>query len=271
MRREDIQVALEEASRISKQTEFVIAGSLSVLGFIDVPPELMAMSIDIDFYPLRNPGRAGEIAQVLGEDSEFHERHGYYLDPVSPELPVLPGGWRDRLHEVRLGAVTAFFLDVNDTAISKYARGFDNDYRWLDAGFEYSILNLNTIRARARFNTQFPLPEDKAKTTNGIRCHEAALLFNGVLDKDLLAFLRSDPARTLDELDTDAGQYSGKILWRNDRSIVQATSQDRVVIHMAEGWLKSIETDTAPTITYQEGSATLVAKKERRSDIDLGF
>src|SRR5690606_13548472 len=117
MRREEVQTALEAACNISRHHEFVIAGGLSVLGRMDMAPEMMSMSIDIDFFPLRDPGRAGEIAAILGEDSKFHERHGYYLDPISPELPVLPSGWRDRLVEVKLGAVTAYFLDVNDTAV----------------------------------------------------------------------------------------------------------------------------------------------------------
>lgn len=83
MRCEDIQKALEAACVVSNHHEFVVAGSLSVLGLIETPPERMSMSIDIDFYPLRDPGRASDIASVLGEDSDFHARHGYYLEAWS--------------------------------------------------------------------------------------------------------------------------------------------------------------------------------------------
>jgi hypothetical protein len=41
MRRDDIRKALEAAHAISNHHEFVIAGSLSVLGLIDTPPEQM--------------------------------------------------------------------------------------------------------------------------------------------------------------------------------------------------------------------------------------
>lgn len=163
MRREDVQRALEAARVVSRHHEFVIAGSLSVLGLLQAPPERMSMSIDIDFYPLRDPGRAADIASVLGEDSEFHERNGYYLDAVSPELPVLPDGWKDRLVKVELGQTTAYFLDVNDTAVSKYARSAENDYRWLEAGYEAKLLNIDTIASRVRFGTTYYDDDDRRR------------------------------------------------------------------------------------------------------------
>jgi hypothetical protein len=55
MQREQIQVALEAAAKISNQYEFVVAGSLSVLGYIGTPPEKMAMSLDIDFSRSMTP------------------------------------------------------------------------------------------------------------------------------------------------------------------------------------------------------------------------
>ena len=55
MLRKEIQAALEAAAAISIHHEFVVAGSLSVLGLLVASPELMAVSIDIDFYPLRDP------------------------------------------------------------------------------------------------------------------------------------------------------------------------------------------------------------------------
>ena len=55
MQRKQIQVALEAAAKISNQYEFVVAGSLSVLGYLGTPPEKMSMSLDIDFFPLNDP------------------------------------------------------------------------------------------------------------------------------------------------------------------------------------------------------------------------
>ena len=91
---------MEEARAISHHFEFVIIGSLSVLGVAGIrPPDVMSMSIDIDFYPLRDPGRANDISKILGEGegSDFHLTYGFYLDPVSPNLATLPDGWEGRM------------------------------------------------------------------------------------------------------------------------------------------------------------------------------
>lgn len=54
---EDIECLLLEASKIIHHMEFVIIGSLSVLGAIKEPPCAMVASIDVDFYPRNDPDR----------------------------------------------------------------------------------------------------------------------------------------------------------------------------------------------------------------------
>lgn len=82
----------------------------------------------------------------------------------------------DRLVPVQLGDVRAYFLDVNDTAISKYVRSAENDYRWIDAGYVVGILDLATIQARARFGVDYPGDGDRQKIKNGIESHRVAML-----------------------------------------------------------------------------------------------
>ncbi|KAG0185468.1 hypothetical protein DFQ28_009276 [Apophysomyces sp. BC1034] len=155
MRLEDIHLILTEAKKISRHSEFVIAGSLSVLGLpVDVP-DLMSHSIDIDYYPLRDPGRADVVTALLGEGRPFHQQNGYYLDPISPALPTLPRTWRERVVRHDFGDVTAIFLDVNDTAISKYVRGAENDFRWIEVGYDAGLIDINTIRAHALSGAHF--------------------------------------------------------------------------------------------------------------------
>ena len=91
---------LVEASKLSNHKEFVIIGSLSVLASEIPAPDEMLMSIDVDFYPRLDPGRAGEIARQLGPESAFAENKGLYADAVSPFLAALPDGWEQRLHRV---------------------------------------------------------------------------------------------------------------------------------------------------------------------------
>lgn len=258
MQRKDIQQALEAACVVSNHHEFVIAGSLSVLGLLNTPPEKMSHSIDIDFYPLRDPGRASDIASVLGEDSDFHERNGYYLDAVSPDLPVLPDGWQDRMVKVELGQVTAYFLDVHDTAVSKYARGAENDYRWIEAGYEAGILSIDTIETRVRFSTTYFDGNDKRKTTNGLLMHRTAMQPDGTFEKGLLEFLHNNlPPQKIREVDHDHGQYVGDVLWADEAYAVQSLGRGDIVIHNIRDWSTRPTCDDSMTVHYDDGVPTI--------------
>ena len=148
-----LQVLFSEAKRLTDHSEFVVIGSLSVLGIVqgnDIPAQML-MSIDVDCYTKADPGRIFELRQALGEGSAFEEANGYYLDPISPDLPVLPEQWEPRLIRVELGAgIVVYFLDPNDAAVSKYARGEPRDREWARAGLKAGILSAPIIESRFR-------------------------------------------------------------------------------------------------------------------------
>lgn len=148
---DDIADLLLAASAASNHRRFVIGGSLSVIGAVIAPPREMAMSRDLDMYPELDPGRGfQEIAETLGQNSSFHRTHGFYADPITPQLLALPEGWDRRLGQISLkGGVIALFIEPNDAAIGKLLRGSENDMRWIEAGFKERILNPKTMRQRA--------------------------------------------------------------------------------------------------------------------------
>ena len=151
MNRSDIERLLVEALRVTKHHDFVIIGSLSVLGAVERPPDAMTGSIDVDLYPKADPGRASEVASALGFGSPFERQYGYYADAVSPMLPTLPERWQARLVEVAFASgVSGWFLDPDDAAISKYVRGQARDRAWIRAGLEAGILSLANIEYRLR-------------------------------------------------------------------------------------------------------------------------
>lgn len=132
---------------------FVVFGSLSVLGLAHSRPipEGMLVSNEVDAYPENDPDRRQSLARAFGQGSRFEQEHGYYFDPISPALPTLPEGWRDRLIEVSLrGKVRVKFLEPNDAAVSKYARGAPKDRAWIREGLAHSILSAATIEHRCR-------------------------------------------------------------------------------------------------------------------------
>jgi hypothetical protein len=142
---------LRAARQLTRHDDFVVIGSLSILGAHRAPPAEMIGSVDVDLYPRRDPGRIDEIARHLGAGSDFHHRHGMFADPVSPDLASLPDGWEARLVPLPLGAkLVAWCLEPNDAAVSKYVRCAANDREWCRVGLAHGILSADLIRSRLR-------------------------------------------------------------------------------------------------------------------------
>jgi hypothetical protein len=164
---EQVQKLLTDSRDEEGIDTFVVMGSLSVLGLVSSRqiPEEMLVSNELDAYPEHDPGKREQIAKKFGQGTPFEIEHGYYFDPISPSLPTLPEGWRDRLIEVRLAnGVRVKFLEPNDAAVSKYARGDPKDRAWIREGLAASILSGATIEHRFRTTPFLDQPEhDRAK------------------------------------------------------------------------------------------------------------
>ena len=145
-----IHHVLTEAKKITNHTDYVIIGSLTALGLDVLPPDEMVRSIDVDMYPKDDPARAGEIAAIIGQGSAFEDEYGYYVDAASPDLPTLPDDWENRFVVHDFGDVRALFLELNDAAISKYARGEIRDRIWIQEGLKAKLLSMPIIEYRLR-------------------------------------------------------------------------------------------------------------------------
>jgi hypothetical protein len=149
----DLRVLFAAARKLTQHDEFVVVGSLSILGVVargEIPARML-ISIDVDCFTRRDPGRVFELEPALGAGSAFEATHGFYLDPISPAVPTLPAQWEHRLLRVELGdGIVAFFLDPNDAAVSKYARGEPRDREWLRAGLRAGLLSAPIIASRFR-------------------------------------------------------------------------------------------------------------------------
>ena len=156
-----------EARALSGHQDYVVIGSLSVLGFeesFDIP-ETMTMSVDADCYTKADPARIFDVVKALGENSPFHVEHGFYLDGVSPDLPSLPVGWADRLLKVERDGLRLWFLEPNDAALSKYARGEPRDGRWIRAGILSGVVSLPVVNSRFASTNFYDVDEkNKART-----------------------------------------------------------------------------------------------------------
>lgn len=166
MRRDDLRRLFERAHALCGETDYVVLGSLAALGCANEPPPRMAASIDVDAFTKGDPARVFELAGALGAGSPFEREFGYYLDPISPRVATLPAGWEARLTRIQLGpAVAAWFLEVNDAAVSKYARMEPRDREWIRPGLRAGILSLAVLEAR--FATTTFLDADEAARARG--------------------------------------------------------------------------------------------------------
>ncbi|WP_397391384.1 DUF6036 family nucleotidyltransferase [Polynucleobacter sp.] len=157
-----IHHVLTEAKKITNHSEYVIIGSLTALGLKVPPPDEMVRSIDVDLYPKDDPARAGEVAAIIGQGSAFEDKYGYYVDAASPDLPTLPDGWENRFVVHDFGDVRALFLELNDAAISKYARGEIRDRIWIQGGLKAGLLSMPTIEYRLRETSFLDDMEEKS-------------------------------------------------------------------------------------------------------------
>jgi hypothetical protein len=162
MKRADLRRLFARARELSGETDYVVLGSLAVLGHTGDVPARMAVSIDVDAYGKHDPARIFELAPALGQGSAFEAQFGYYLDPIAPRVATLPEGWEARLVRIELEPdLGAWFLDPNDAAVSKYARMEPRDREWIRAGLDAEILSMPILEARFA-NTTF-LDEAEAR------------------------------------------------------------------------------------------------------------
>ena len=149
MRREDLRRLFARARDLCGETDYVVMGSLAVLGHAGEVPPRMTASLDVDAFTKRDPGRIFDLALALGPGSPFEAEFGYYLDPISPRVATLPAGWPDRLTRIELEPdLAAWFLEPNDAAVSKYARMEPRDREWIRPGLRAGVLSLAILDAR---------------------------------------------------------------------------------------------------------------------------
>lgn len=80
MTREQLEHA---ACDISEDNELYIFGSQAILGQYPDANEQLRQSIEVDLSPKNKPEAVDKIDGTLGENSLFHQTHGFYVHGVS--------------------------------------------------------------------------------------------------------------------------------------------------------------------------------------------
>ena len=129
MKKQQVDHILRAAGEITGEMQFIIIGSQSLHGKHPNLPDEILMSFEVDLIAKKKPDRT-EWLNMIGQDSPFHETHGYYADPVDEKTATLPKGWKARLVNLPPGdtaGVSGLCLDPHDLAIAKYVARREKD------------------------------------------------------------------------------------------------------------------------------------------------
>jgi hypothetical protein len=129
MKKQQVDHILRAAGEITGETQFIIIGSQSLHGKHPNVADEILTSFEVDLIAKKRPDRT-EWLNMIGQDSRFHETHGYYADPVDEKTATLPKGWKGRMVNLPPGdtaGVNGLCLDPHDLAIAKYVARREKD------------------------------------------------------------------------------------------------------------------------------------------------
>jgi hypothetical protein len=153
--RSQLEHALRAASDITGERTLLVIGSQSVLGSFaeHVLPAEATRSMEVDIGFFNDPGgrKADAIEGAIGEDSEFDQMYGYYVDGVDTDTATLPHGWWNRLVDVEnanTGGARGQCLEPHDCVVSKLAAGREKDYLFAAALLDARLVHADVLLER---------------------------------------------------------------------------------------------------------------------------
>jgi len=151
--RAELEHAIRAACDIAQDDSLYVFGSQAILGEHPDAPARLRQSAEVDVAPVSRPDRADAIDGAIGELSQFHETHGFYVHGLSIEAATLPGGWRDRLVVVRgpnTFGKTGLCLESHDLAASKLAAFRDKDRDFVRVLLVEKLIRGGVLRERIK-------------------------------------------------------------------------------------------------------------------------
>lgn len=135
MNRRQLEHAIRAACDVADDDELYVFGSQAILGEYPDAPAALRRSVEVDVAPKNKPENVDRVDGALGELSQFHRTHGFYVHGVSIETAALPEGWRERALPVRnenTGLNTGWCLEGPDLAASKLVAFRSKDRRFVE-------------------------------------------------------------------------------------------------------------------------------------------
>jgi hypothetical protein len=167
MTREQLEHAIRAACDVTGDDEVYVFGSQAILGQHPDVPEALRMSAEADISPKHRLDRIEQLNSI-GEESQFHREHGFYVHGVPiTEAAKLPHNWDKRTVLVRNAGtrnLSGLCLESHDLAASKLAAYRDKDRDFVRTLLAEKLLKPRTLIARIRL-----LPVDAVERERLVR------------------------------------------------------------------------------------------------------
>lgn len=155
MKYDEFLRAIRSAAEATGQDTVYVVGSQAILASFlhnDLPPEATA-SAELDARPFdddENETLTTRIDVLLGEFSEFDQKHGFYVQGVGRNTAVLADGWEDRLIRVTQPGSTAvaLCLEAVDLCVSKLVAMREKDVAFVEALMHVGFVTADDLTER---------------------------------------------------------------------------------------------------------------------------
>ena len=170
MKRRELEEAIRHATAVTEQREVLVIGSQAILGSYDETqlPERATLSEEVDIAPITDDEDytlATLIDANLGEWSQFHMDHGFYVQGVNVTTAVLPNGWETRTVQLAPdgpNGALARCLDPHDLCAAKLVRGDEKDLEFVAALVEAGLIDPVSL---VRICKKLPVTETRRSIT----------------------------------------------------------------------------------------------------------
>jgi len=149
--REQLEHAIRAACDVADEQAVAVFGSQAILAQHPNASPALRQSIEVDIAPGSNDAAVADLIDgALGENSQFHATHGFYVHGLTIEAAVLPRGWQRRTVAIRGGGgdATGRCVEAHDLAASKLAAFREKDRDFVRTLLVEGLVNASRLRLR---------------------------------------------------------------------------------------------------------------------------
>ena len=150
----NLKNAITVCSRATGDQEFIVVGSISILGAFPDAHSTLRQSVDIDLFPRYEESgeKNSSIYRLFGPGSEFEADNGFYIEGVGRwTMMTALDGWEERMIpiETEEGALGWCIAPI-DLAFVKIEAGREKDIKYVGELFRSGIIQIDEMRESIR-------------------------------------------------------------------------------------------------------------------------